>query len=209
MCSSTLDLSKLLPIWRRDPIALKEVLWPNIVFYRKQREIIKSVRDNKETVVPAANQVGKDFVAGFIILWFFLTQPEPRIVTTSATDRHLEVLWAEVDYFIRNSAHPITTDRGGPLLYTSQNLRRVVNGNVSKDIYAVSRVASTSSKGEGLSGHHVKRGLNLFVCDEASGAPDIVYTMAKAWAKRMLIFGNPHPTTNFFYRAVKEGDIIV
>ena len=54
-----------------DPLAFKELFWPDVYFYDKQREIIYSVCENDETVVPAGNMLGKDFVAGFIILYFF------------------------------------------------------------------------------------------------------------------------------------------
>jgi hypothetical protein len=74
-----------------------------------------------------------------------------------------------------------------------------------------------SEKGEGMSGHHVapKSGLawadgiprTLFVADECSGIPDVVYDMACGWKKRALIIGNPHRCTNFFYRGVKAGDL--
>ena len=40
--------------------------------YNKQREVVRSVVENKETVVVAGNQLGKDYVAGAIALLFFL-----------------------------------------------------------------------------------------------------------------------------------------
>ena len=42
----------------REPINFGKLVWPEVGFYDKQREAIRSVRDNIETVVPAGNQLG-------------------------------------------------------------------------------------------------------------------------------------------------------
>lgn len=41
-----------------DPIQLGKLLWPEVTFYSRQQEIIYSVLENDETIVPAANVVG-------------------------------------------------------------------------------------------------------------------------------------------------------
>ncbi len=41
-----------------DPIKFGKLLWPNVQFYKQQREIIESVWQNDETFVPAANMMG-------------------------------------------------------------------------------------------------------------------------------------------------------
>lgn len=42
----------------RDPLKLAKALWPNVTFYKQQREIIYSVAENDETFVPAGNMLG-------------------------------------------------------------------------------------------------------------------------------------------------------
>jgi hypothetical protein len=42
----------------RDPLVLASVLWPHVTFYKQQREILYSVRDNHETFVVAGNMLG-------------------------------------------------------------------------------------------------------------------------------------------------------
>jgi hypothetical protein len=42
----------------QDPFELQKVLWPQVRFYDKQREIIASVRDDDETFVTAGNMLG-------------------------------------------------------------------------------------------------------------------------------------------------------
>lgn len=190
---------------RKDPLLLKDAFWPNINFYRKQRDIILSEHHNVETVVVAGNQLGKDFVAAYITLKRFLLYHPVRIVTTSATDRHLNVLWGEIDRFIRAAKVPLTVERGGPLVYNHHDLKKKINGVVDRGSYLIGAVASSSQEGEGLAGHHAQ--FTLGVIDEASGVSDIAYKQMQGWAKKMLIFGNPFDCNNFFRRAVKEGDL--
>lgn len=190
----------------KDPIKLGKVLWPNVVFYRKQREIIYSVWENDDTVVPAGHMLGKDFVAGFIALAFFLTRTPCRIVTTSVDHAQLEsVLWGEIRRFIQTCKYPLSHEQGGPLVINHLHLRKVVNKQICGLSYALARVAS---KGEGMSGHHIAQtgdGIprTLFMSDEASGVDQITYDKAKEWHHRRLIIGNPYECANDFKWAVK------
>lgn len=183
---------------------LAEWLWPHVTFYDKQREVIRSVWQNDETYVPAGNQLGKDFVAGFIALAYFLTHDFVRVVTTSVADHHLRVLWDEINAYIRTSRVPLTVEDGGPLRVNHHDIRKRYGSSEGQEkSYLIGRV---SAKGEGLQGHHAPH--SLLIVDEASGAEEIVYDMASAWAKRMLIIGNPLPCNNFFYQGVKAGDLL-
>ncbi len=41
-----------------DPIKFAKILWPDVTFYKEQKDIIYSVLHNDITVVPAANMMG-------------------------------------------------------------------------------------------------------------------------------------------------------
>lgn len=192
--------------WRENPLVFAHTFWPQFEFYDKQIEIIESVKDNVETYVTAGNMLGKDFVAGFITLWFFLSNLHVRVLTTSPTEDHLDVLWAEIDRYIRLSKYPLTQDKGGPLRRTQHELYKVVKGEVNEDIYVKGLVATNEKKGEGLSGHHAPK--TLAIIDEASGVNDVSYSMIQGWAKRILVIGNPNPCTNFYFKGVKGGDVL-
>lgn len=186
-----------------DPIKFQELFWPDVTFYAKQKEIIQSVLDNDETFVVAGNELGKDFIGGFLALWFFMsTSEEVRVVTTSVSDDHLRVLWAEIGRFIRTSKYPMTVREGGPLIHNHRDIFKVVNGKRCDISYLIGKV---SEKGEGLAGHHAK--WTLFLIDEASGVDDLAYTQCGTWGKKAFIFGNPNPCTNFFREAIRGGDI--
>jgi len=205
---------KVTDAWILYPWLFVETFWPHIKLYDKQIDIMLSVRDNYQTVVTAGNMLGKDFIAGLITIWFFLTRSPCRIVTTSVDSTQLEgVLWGEIGRFIQESVVPLDSKRGGPLVVNHLHLRKmdVKTKQVCKISYVIGRVAA---KGEGMLGHHVANtgdGVprTLFVADEASGVDDTSDIRSDTWAKRKLAIGNPYPCHNFFKRYVSEGDFIL
>lgn len=199
-----------------DPLKFSSVMWPNVKWANYQKEIIYSVAETPETICVAGNQLGKDFVAGFIALWFFLSRHPCRVVTTSADYSQLEsVLWGEIRRFIQKARYPLTHDKAGPLVVNHLHLRKIVKGEICGISYCIGRVAA---KGEGMLGHHatpdtpeyVDDGIprTLWICDEASGVADITYERASTWAKRILVIGNPFESHgNFFEKMVKGDDV--
>lgn len=194
-----------------DPIKFAKQYWPHVTFYREQEEIIYSVRDNDETFVAAGNMLGKDFVAAFIVLWFFISRHPCKIITTSVKEDHLDVLWGEIDKFVRTSKYPLEASKGGLLVINDREIKKIINGRVHKDTYVKKQVANEKSV-ESFQGHHVTLdpgmpldGLarNMFLGDEASGLLDMYYRMASTWARRIFVFGNTWECNNFFKRAIK------
>jgi hypothetical protein len=192
-----------------DPVKFGKWLWPHITFYKEQREAMYSVVENGETYVSAGNMLGKDFVAAYIVLWFFLTRHPVRIVTTSVDGSQLEgVLWGEIRRLIQEAQFSLDRADGGPIVNNHLHLKKVVGGKECGLSYCLGRVAA---KGEGMLGHHIAEtgdGIprTLFVADEASGVDDVSYTRSKTWARRKLVIGNPYPCDNFFKAGVLAGD---
>ncbi len=196
-----------------DPLAFAGQLWPHVTFYQEQEDIIYSVEENVETYVPAGNKLGKDFVTAYICLSFFLRAIKDdltcRIVTTSVKEDHLRVLWGEIGRFATSAKYNLLAEQGGPLIINHQEIRRASEAYAKNPInYLIGLVAQTGGghEGEGLAGHHAE--VTLAVADEASGVPEEAYKMFQGWAKRLLIIGNPNNCSNFFRRAVKEGDLL-
>lgn len=195
-----------------DPMKFAKWLWPGVTFYKKQREVIYSVAEgNVDTVVPGCNMSGKDFVTAFIVLWFFLSRTPCRVVTTSAKDDHLRVLWGEIGNFIQTASRPLSFKRGGPgrngpLMVMHQQLLKVVKGQKCELSYVKGMVASPDTIAA-MQGHHIAAtgdGVprTLMVFDEASSCPDEYYTMTDSWANLKLILGNTWDCNNFFKHAV-------
>lgn len=187
---------------------VKEVLWPQVTFYSKQLEVIRSVEENDETFVPAGNMLGKDFVAGFLAVAYLLSRHPVRVVSTSVKDDHLRILWGEILRFVQTAKFKLRAEDGGPLIVNHREIKKMYRGEVCPTSYLIGCV---SEKGEGMAGHHAPN--TFFLGDEASGIEDVAFTQADTWAsagdrhKRKLIIGNPNPCTNFFNRGVKDGDL--
>ncbi len=207
------------PRWRTynhcatlDPVKFKNMLWPGVTFYKQQLEVIYSVIDNDETFVPAGNMLGKDFVAGFIAVYFFMTRQPCRIVTTSAKDDHLRVLWGEINRFIQTARYSLNVEQGGPLIVNHQDIRKMHKGQRCPISYMTGLVASQNSIAA-MQGHHIAKtgdGIprTLFISDESSSVPDDYYKMASTWMNRALIIGNTWDCSNFFFRGVTQGDLL-
>lgn len=193
----------------KDPLVFGKALWPGVDFYDKQVEVIHSVRDNAETFVVAGHQLGKDFVSGFLALWFFLTRHPVRIVTTSVKDDHLRVLWGEIGRFIDTAQVPLDAKRGGPLIIRHRELRKLVGPMGNREVCKISYcVGMVSEKGEGMAGHHATH--TLAIIDEGSGAEDTVYERLTTWARRILVIGNSYPSGgNFFEKGIEAGDVVL
>ena len=190
-------------------LALIGELWPNVLLYDKQREIVESVERDDETYVPAANMMGKDFVAAYIVLAFFLSRNPCRIVTTSVKDGHLDVLWGEISRAIDTCKYPLSHKEGGPLVILQRKITKVVEGQICGISYIKGMVADDMNA---MQGHHVaKTGDGIprtcFMVDEAAGVKNGYYDMAATWADCMLIFGNCNPCNNFFFKGVKKGPV--
>lgn len=196
-----------------DPLKLCKFLWPHVFFYKEQREVIYSVRDNPETFCPAGNKLGKDFVSAFIALWFFLSRRPARVVTTSVKQDQLEdVLWGEIKRFLNNTKHQL------PIHRKHLDLRQVRNSAIGKKnpdphefIDLTELVGEVSKSGEGLLGRHAPYGPNgepttLVIFDESSGIGDTAFESVSTWAHRKLAIGNCFDCVNFFYRGVKAGN---
>jgi len=195
-----------------DPLGLSRILWPQAVLAGYQEDIVRSVWDNDETIVVAGNMLGKDYIAGMIAVLFFLTRTPCRIITTSADYSQLEsVLWGEIGRFISDSAVPLESSGGGPLLVNHLHVRKLKpDGSPCRLSYLKGRVAA---KGEGMLGHHVARERDgiprtLWMADECSGVDDKSYDRSETWAHRKLGIGNPYDCANFFRRGVEGGDLV-
>lgn len=193
---------------RADPVALAEYLWPWMTLYDKQKEILLSVDDNDETVVPSGHELGKTFVDG-VAAWIFYLRHEPcRVITTSVSDAQLEhVLWGNIHNLYATCAYDLPVTVGSKHVY-----KLGPDGNVLPLSYMIGLVASSDTKrqGQALSGHHLAMGAfgeprTLGIIDEAAGVPHASYDKLRMCTHRRLITGNPYPCDNFFRFAV-EGD---
>lgn len=187
-----------------DPMRFVTLCWPDMRLYDKQRDVLLSVRDNLETFVPAANEMGKTRIAAVIAIWFFMSRTPARVITSSSGETQLStILLTEIQQLIRTSRIPL------PLSIKHLCIRKLADPESAEHLtldYLIGHVASTV---ENFQGHHLKhdRPRVLIIFDEASGVSDEFFDASDSWAHRKLVIGNPLSNTNFFYRLCKRGDV--
>ncbi|MEM3120642.1 MAG: hypothetical protein QXZ57_06980 [Nitrososphaerota archaeon] len=181
--------------------------------------------------------MGKDFAAAYIALSFFLCPQmyfqqsyvdgiernrlalersrgarlsdlmvhTRRIVTTSVDERHLGTLWGEISRYLVSCSVPLLESHGGPLVVNHMDIRFKEERESKQPLNWL--IGRTAENKEAFQGYHAE--YTLFLADEVSGIRDEIISMAQTWAKKEVLFGNPRPCSNEFYRAVKRGDIAV
>lgn len=180
--------------YRKDP-----VLWARerlgIELWSKQREIIQSVRDHKQTVVHSCHQVGKSFSAAVTIAWFIDVHPPGSafVVSTAPTFPQVEaILWRELNKF------HISHDLPGRMNLTEWYIGR--------QMVAFGRKPSDHNP-------HAFQGLHaeyfLVVLDEGCGVAPIMWTAASSLITnaggKALAIGNPDDRNTEFGDNCKPG----
>lgn len=189
-----------------DPFKLIQLVWPDVRLYDKQAEIIESVEKNKETIVIAGNQLGKDYIAALLSLTFFCSRRPARVVTSSVNFEQLnDVLWGELRDFLDQAEVNL------PIQYNHMRIRQV--NDYGEFVPKCELIGQVVKQGEAMLGRHLPRGPNgqprtLFIADECSGFPDEVWDKASTWAHSKLAIGNPYECENFFRRAYEEGSVL-
>jgi hypothetical protein len=160
--------------------------------WRKQREILYSVRDNPNTIVVSCNAGGKSFVSACCLLWWLYGRKDSLVLTTAPTYRQvMSVLWGEVSRLHQYAKVPL----GGDL--TSGKLQ------LGPKWYALGLPSSEEVR---FQGYHAENILIIF--DEAAGIEPHIYTAAQgnltSQNSRFLLIGNPTSPSGMFYEYSKN-----
>jgi len=162
MQAQTLDpetrqvMAALLVNYRRDPVffiehALGHRTWS------KQREILRSVAENKRTAVRASHSVSKTFSAAEAAVWFLNCVPSSKVITTAPTWTQMaKLLWSEIRTIYTRSRLTL----GGECLMTE------IKDEENPDHYAIGFSTDSPARAEGWHAPAI-----LFILDEAKGIP--------------------------------------
>jgi hypothetical protein len=199
---------ELVRLWSRfvdDPVGFAKQFWPHVELAPYQREIIESVRDNPETWVHSANEMGKSLIAALSAIWWFSTR-RAKVVTSSTTKDQLErVLWGEIDHLLSTArAHGRRFD----FRFRRTALRVELGADAEKKYYLIGQQAEQV---ESFQGHHLQREPDgtpsvLFIFDEASALERKFYDAATSQAHAILVVGNPLVADGVFYEKCLAGN---
>lgn len=154
----------------------------------QQKEICRSIRDNRRTAAPSGHGIGKTFLAACIVLWFLFCFPGSKILTTAPTWFQVEnLLWREVRHILTRSAFAT---------YCHAALTAL---NLSDEWFAIGLSTNDATRFQGIHAPYV-----LIVFDEATGVASEIWDAAEGVAvgnnDRFLAIGNPTDPTSEFKR---------
>jgi len=162
--------------------------------WKKQIEILESVRDNKETTVRSCHSAGKSFIASRAALWFGASFPQSIVLTTAPTERQVKgIIWKEIRSAHMRAKIPI----GGQLL--SQELKWAPDWF----IWGFTAPTYDPDKFQGFHAPYI-----LIIADEAAGiSPEIfeaIDSILSSGHGRLLMIGNPTDPSSEFARSFKR-----
>lgn len=160
---------------------------------KEQAKILRSVAKNQLTTVRSGHGVGKSTVEAWVVIWFMVTRPFPKIPCTAPTQHQLfDILWAEVSKWLRHNKA-----LANELIWTKE---KVYMRGYPEEWFAVAR---TASKPDALQGFHAED--VLYIIDEASGVDDSIFEPVlgalSTPGARLLMCGNPTQLSGFFYES--------
>lgn len=177
---------------RRDPAWwVKTVLGKDL--WTVQREILESIRDNRETVVRSCHSMGKSFTAATAALWYLCNHPKSLVITTAPTNRQVRgILWKEIRALHRDALYPL----GGKMMQQQFTL--------GEDWWAWGFTAPDYDP-DRFQGFHAASILVLI--DEAAGVSPLIYeaidSILSGQGGRLLHVGNPTEEGGSFGQAFK------
>lgn len=159
----------------------------------QQAAILRSVATNPMTTVRSGHGIGKSAVEAWIVIWFMITRPYPKIPCTAPTQHQLfDILWAEISKWKRNN--PVLEKE---LIWTKEKI--YLKGH-QEEWFAVARTATTPDALQGFHAENV-----LYIIDEASGVKDAIFEPVlgalSTEGARLLMCGNPTQLQGFFYES--------
>jgi hypothetical protein len=94
---SVLEVRRKNQQYTHDPVKWTEE-YLGIKLWRAQREILESIRDNRNTAVAAGHGVGKSFVAGIAAAWWVDVHPhsETFVASTAPSVDQVAILWDNI-----------------------------------------------------------------------------------------------------------------
>jgi hypothetical protein len=166
--------------------------------WSKQREIARSVVENRETLVPSCHQAGKTFLAATIGAWWIAGAPagERWLVTSAPSERQIRaLLWRELAR--AHHRHGLQGSIAGVQWHVGPAGGRTMVGiGMKPQDYTDSEQAM-----QRFQGFHAPEGV-LVILDEATGIPSWLWTAVDTITggdvDRVIAIGNPDDPSSAF-----------
>jgi len=155
--------AELMRRYRADPVFFIEHALGHLT-WSKQREILKSIRDNENTAVRASHGVSKTYAAAEAVVWFLNCIPNSKVITTAPTWTQIAMLlWSEINKDYTSSRIPL------------EGVCQQTNIKTDEpDHYAIGFSTDKPARAEGWHAPAM-----LFIFDEAKGIPQWLWESAR------------------------------
>lgn len=179
----------------RDPVKwARERL--DVFLWSRQREIVRSVVENRKTAVQSCHGIGKSFTAAVVATWWIEAHPpgEAMVVTSAPSgDQMRKILWGEIRKAHTRGHLAGSITRASAPAWTIGG-QEVAFGRKPAD-YVDLNTARTMFQG-------IHARYLLVLLDEACGIPEWLWQATQSLVtnegSRILAIGNPDdPTTKF------------
>jgi hypothetical protein len=170
------------------------------------KDLMLSVRDNRDTLAKSANSTGKSHAAARIALWFFLCFPDSQVYTAAAPpeDNLRKILWAEIGRIVEKHPHLFKGMKVNDL-HIQRHAKSFLTG-------VTIPTQGTEAQREGrFSGKHAPS--IMFIFDEADAIPNECYRGAESCMTnshaRFLAMFNPRHESGILYQKERKKVISV
>ena len=158
-----------------------------------QKEALNNIVKHNRLSIRSGHAVGKTTLLSWVILYWLTTRAPCKIACTANSASQLEqILWSEIQKWHKmmpkgfQDEFEFRTDK-----ITLKN---------APDSFCVARTSRRENP-EALQGFHSPN--MLFIIDEASGVPDIIFEVAQGAMSthnaKTIMVGNPNRASGFFY----------
>lgn len=178
-----------------NPVAWAEE-WLGVALWSKQKEILRSVFENRYTAVRSGHGIGKTFLAAVAVLAFLFLRFPSKIITSAPTWYQVkDLLWSEINSLFKKYLAP----RSCPAKILQTRL------SIKDDWFAVGISPKESVNFQGFHQKHV-----LVILDESPGVRREIFegaeTLMSAGDAHMLQIGNPVEAAGHFYDAFSNAE---
>ena len=182
------DTNKILTKWADPVFFVQHVLQEPL--FRKQGEILRSIKSEPFVSVVGANGTGKDWTAARAILWWLMVNKEAIVVVLAPTHRQVQdVVWKE-----GRGGFTAAMNNGKPLGGT---IAKVPRWEINDRRFAVGFATDSEFN---IQGYHSPK--LLLVITEAHAVEDShIDAGMRLNPSRVLMTGNPFTNSGKFYNS--------
>ncbi len=170
-----------------------------VFLWSKQKEILRSVFENRRTTVAAGYDVGKTFIAAVAALAFLYLKPNSKVITTAPTFKQVkQLLWSEINTLFKSKL------QAGQFVFPGTCIQTELK--IKDNWWAVGISPRDPVNAQGFHAEHI-----LVIADESPGVkPEIMNALEGAMGSadaHMLEIGNPMRQGDHFHKSYNADNV--